>query len=135
MNTLEHPLDRAPYSLVRFVRYEQGVPVYRVEGCKPWKTWGAATALMIAAHRFGPRECFYCRRPIVKQSGPKGPTIDHVRARANGGTNDLWNLVIACAPCNQDKGHRSVHEFAPDLAVLIDPEREALPALPVPRVA
>lgn len=32
--------------------------------------------------------------------------IDHVLARANGGTDDLENLAASCGPCNAKKGAR-----------------------------
>lgn len=31
-------------------------------------------------------------------------TVDHLVARKHGGTDDLDNLVAACAPCNYAKG-------------------------------
>lgn len=34
------------------------------------------------------------------------PTIDHIRAVANGGTDDLTNLQVLCKPCNSRKGAR-----------------------------
>lgn len=30
--------------------------------------------------------------------------VDHIRPVASGGTNAIWNLVTACAPCNLGKG-------------------------------
>jgi len=43
--------------------------------------------------------CFYCglQAPTV------GLHIDHVVPRAMGGTDDPWNLVAACQPCNLGK--------------------------------
>ena len=32
-------------------------------------------------------------------------TIDHVIPIARGGTNNKGNLVLACQPCNQRRGH------------------------------
>lgn len=37
--------------------------------------------------------------------------IDHIIARAKGGTNAPENLVATCIPCNTLKGHLSVQEF------------------------
>jgi 5-methylcytosine-specific restriction endonuclease McrA len=33
-------------------------------------------------------------------------TIEHIVARAHGGTDDLENLGLACARCNHEKGRR-----------------------------
>jgi 5-methylcytosine-specific restriction endonuclease McrA len=41
---------------------------------------------------------------------------DHVVPHARGGSNDLENVVIACAPCNYGRWNRTVHELG-----LIDP--------------
>jgi 5-methylcytosine-specific restriction endonuclease McrA len=30
--------------------------------------------------------------------------VDHSRAKANGGTDHLNNLMPACIPCNREKG-------------------------------
>jgi Restriction endonuclease len=48
--------------------------------------------------------CRYCSRsaPDVELQ------IDHVKAVANGGTNDLDNLVTACVDCNQGKSASDV---------------------------
>jgi len=43
--------------------------------------------------------CFYCLARISRRQA----TADHVRARANGGT-DRDNIVAACAACNVAKG-------------------------------
>ena len=37
-------------------------------------------------------------------------TIDHVLPRAKGGKHEWTNLVTACIPCNQRKGHHSLRE-------------------------
>lgn len=39
--------------------------------------------------------CLYCGAPAQH--------VDHLIARVEGGTNDLWNLVSSCAFCNQSK--------------------------------
>lgn len=44
--------------------------------------------------------------------GASGPFhIDHVLAVANGGTDALDNLVVACKPCNLSKGSKTVEEW------------------------
>lgn len=59
-------------------------------------------------------ECGYCGVPLDRRLVRNAPTavqIDHMTARANGGTDDLENLTLACPPCNVAKGTKSVSEF------------------------
>lgn len=42
--------------------------------------------------------CVYCGREATQ--------ADHVVAKANGGKDELANLVAACAPCNNSKGSK-----------------------------
>lgn len=44
--------------------------------------------------------CQYC-------GSGKALTLDHVLPRSKGGAHTWDNLVIACAPCNQQKGDRT----------------------------
>ena len=56
--------------------------------------------------------CFYCGRPLrliplSTRCGPRdAATADHLVPIVCGGTEDLWNIVAACAPCNERKGFR-----------------------------
>jgi hypothetical protein len=61
--------------------------------------------------KFG-RCCVYCGARDVPLY------IDHVTARARGGTDRLSNLVIACLLCNDEKAAQDIREFLKD-----DPER------------
>ena len=45
--------------------------------------------------------CFYCGLPA--QTGVIALQVDHVLPQALGGTDDPWNLVAACQPCNLGK--------------------------------
>ncbi len=54
--------------------------------------------------KYGKR-CAYCGAQDVPL------TIDHIYPRSRGGSNRLSNLTVACIPCNQRKGSRSVSEF------------------------
>ena len=49
--------------------------------------------------------CAYCEKPLVTV------TLDHVKPRSKGGSDDESNLVAACAPCNHAKGDLDVEEF------------------------
>jgi 5-methylcytosine-specific restriction endonuclease McrA len=69
-------------------------PVYRI---------GVRTQLV---KRQGGR-CCYCHRQFTK-SGPTRATIEHKKARMDGGLDDLDNLAAACLHCNQ---HRGIQKF------------------------
>lgn len=55
--------------------------------------------------------CRYC--------GAKAPDaklhVDHITPKSAGGTNDLWNLITACQPCNQGKAAMLIEQAAGDL--------------------
>lgn len=46
--------------------------------------------------------CFYCGIKVYEKSDDNKTlaTIDHIKARKDGGTHDRDNLVVACYPCN-----------------------------------
>lgn len=50
--------------------------------------------------------CHYCSGPTLLTSTghPQRRTVDHVIPQSFGGTDDLDNLVLACASCNSKKG-------------------------------
>ena len=58
------------------------------------------------------RTCVYCDKQNVPFE------VEHVRAKADGGSNRVSNLVLACHSCNQAKGDRAVHDFVKDAARL-----------------
>ncbi|MFD3664428.1 RNA-guided endonuclease IscB [Streptomyces sp. NPDC058659] len=51
------------------------------------------------------KSCAYCGASEVPLN------VDHIRARARGGTDRPANLLLACVPCNQAKAARPVEEF------------------------
>ncbi len=51
--------------------------------------------------------CTYCGRRVTRSSRH----IDHSCSRANGGTNHLNNLRLACRPCNLSKGALNSRDF------------------------
>jgi 5-methylcytosine-specific restriction endonuclease McrA len=60
--------------------------------------------------RVGPNwvgKCLLCNGPIAfdARSG-EGATLEHIRARGRGGTDDLENLGVVHARCNHEKGRR-----------------------------
>lgn len=48
-------------------------------------------------------KCVYCGAPAQE--------IDHVVARAKGGTNSVHNLVASCRVCNKKKSNKTLKEF------------------------
>lgn len=51
------------------------------------------------------RACAYCgQRDIPLQ-------VEHIEPKSKGGTDRISNLTLACAPCNQRKGNRTVQDF------------------------
>ena len=51
--------------------------------------------------------CHYCHKRI----GVEEATWDHVISRGKGGLNHQSNMVIACEPCNHEKGSKSAASF------------------------
>ena len=51
------------------------------------------------------RKCAYCGKENIALQ------IEHIVARANGGTDRVSNLTLSCGPCNQDKGTIPVEQF------------------------
>ena len=51
--------------------------------------------------------CKYCEQEVTLAEA----TLDHVRPRSMGGTNELSNLVLACPTCNVAKGDKWGNEL------------------------
>lgn len=49
--------------------------------------------------------CNYCGASRVRLE------CDHVFPVSRGGTDDEWNLVTACVPCNRSKGAKTLEEW------------------------
>jgi 5-methylcytosine-specific restriction endonuclease McrA len=54
------------------------------------------------------RRCTYCGVQGVPLN------VEHIQARACGGSDRVGNLCLACRPCNEAKGARSIEEFLHD---------------------
>ncbi len=54
------------------------------------------------------RRCAYCGVEGVPLQ------VEHIQARAKGGTNRVSNLCLACEPCNLSKGSQDVRVFLAD---------------------
>jgi 5-methylcytosine-specific restriction endonuclease McrA len=56
--------------------------------------------------------CIHCNSKLVVDDDgcPRGEaTLEHVWPTAQGGTDDLDNLAVACGRCNHEKGKRHDH--------------------------
>ena len=52
-------------------------------------------------------KCFICNGHIAFDARTgEGATLEHIRARTRGGTDDLENLVLVHGRCNWEKGRR-----------------------------
>ena len=51
------------------------------------------------------RKCAYCDAKDVPLN------LDHIHSRANGGSNRISNMTLACIPCNQKKGSLDIKVF------------------------
>lgn len=74
-------------------------------GGAPKRGWAWQTIRRIVLGR-DDHTCEYC--------GAKATHVDHVYPVSRGGSNDLDNLVAACAPCNMSKGAKTPEEWLAD---------------------
>jgi len=51
------------------------------------------------------RQCAYCGKSSVPLQ------VEHIQARANGGTDRISNLCLACEKCNVAKGTKDIRDF------------------------
>jgi 5-methylcytosine-specific restriction endonuclease McrA len=52
-------------------------------------------------------KCLICNGPIAFDARTgEGATLEHIRARKRGGTEELVNLAVVHARCNHEKGRR-----------------------------
>jgi HNH endonuclease len=75
-----------------------------------------------------PREvatCFYCQRKTVVE-------FDHVVPLARGGSDEDWNIVRSCVPCNLNKSDKLPSEWCPNNEAALSIERRI--ASPFPRM-
>jgi hypothetical protein len=63
---------------------------------------------------------------VVDAHGQTAGTIEHIEPSAHGGGDDVQNLALACARCNQRKGSRLDHRRRddPTLTAVIETLKE-----------
>jgi 5-methylcytosine-specific restriction endonuclease McrA len=49
--------------------------------------------------------CQYCGRNL-RDADPRELTLDHLKCREHGGSNDPKNLILACLKCNSSRSDR-----------------------------
>lgn len=51
-------------------------------------------------------KCYWCKKKLTKYH------VDHViPITREGSSNDPWNLVLSCPPCNESRGNKLPHEW------------------------
>jgi 5-methylcytosine-specific restriction endonuclease McrA len=73
--------------------------------------------------------CPYCTKPMLK------PTRDHIRPVRYGGSLTDQNKVIVCEPCNHDRGHHTLTDWARHLRRDGDPRAATVTAFRAARKA
>ena len=53
--------------------------------------------------------CCYCKRPFT-ETGPTRATLEHRRAKMDGGRDCVANLAAACYHCNHHRGRQTVSD-------------------------
>lgn len=98
------PRDHLPPSFLEdLVARTHGLPIKRY--VLPWHlrlaVWGKTDGL-----------CHHCGVAMAVEHGlPHSFQVDHFVALANGGSNDIENLVPSCARCNASKGKKTADTF------------------------
>lgn len=70
-------------------------------------------SLIARLHKKQDGRCCYCQTLLVLEAeeGLRQPTLDHLKPRSKGGTNNIKNLAMSCLLCNGLKGDLSVNDF------------------------
>ena len=60
-----------------------------------------------ASENHGDLRCVYCGEQLTSETAQ----LDHIHPRADGGSNDPSNLVVACSRCNRRKSTQPWAQF------------------------
>lgn len=55
--------------------------------------------------------CHYCQRTMTSGPGPLQTWVDHMDPLIGGGSNAVWNIVLACRTCNLMKHDQPYDDF------------------------
>lgn len=67
-------------------------------------------------------KCIHCGSKLVVGDDGRSlgeATLEHIFPEAQGGTNEITNLAVACARCNRQKGSRHDHKKGEALDKLV----------------
>ena len=96
------PLDSFGMELVSFDTQKMMNPEISSQDYQRGTLWGTEIRAYLL-HKWEGR-CAYC--------GKEGKLeMEHVQPRSRGGSNSVNNLIVACRPCNEKKGNKSLAEF------------------------
>jgi len=104
------PITAISMELVRFDMQAMEKP--DIQGCEYQQGTLAGYELREFLLETWGRACCYCGKQDIPLQ------VDHIQARANGGSNRASNLCLACEPCNLAKGTQEIAVFLakkPDL--------------------
>lgn len=68
--------------------------------------------------QLGQGVCYYCQKTFKSSE----LTMDHVLPIIRGGKSNKKNCVTACKPCNNDKGYKTMAEWAMEKESKVGPE-------------
>ena len=91
---------------------------------RPVIPWGVKNKLFMAQKG----KCFYCG--TIHRMGYF--EVDHMYPFSRGGSDDIGNLQLLCAPCNMRKGIQSDEEFRSRYRRLL-PADGSIPQQPIPQ--
>lgn len=97
------PIGALSMELVRFDL--QALEQPGIEGCQYQQGTLAGYEVREYLLQKWERRCSYCGKQGVPLQ------VEHIVARANGGTNRISNLCLACEPCNREKGTQDIRVF------------------------
>lgn len=73
-----------------------------------------------------PRNCWMCACVLTRGMA----TVDHLKPKSLGGLDKAENYKLACKPCNNNRGNKSIsRKLADELKGRPDPKRRDLSAL------
>jgi 5-methylcytosine-specific restriction endonuclease McrA len=97
------PITAISMELVRFDMQAMENPT--IEGCEYQQGTLAGYELREYLLEKWKRTCSYCGKKDIPLQ------VEHIAAKANGGTNRVSNLCLACETCNQAKGTQDITVF------------------------